>query len=181
MSNMNKRVRDKVYPILVSRLGENCVHCGIGMFELKELGKQMILVIDHIDNNNSNNAMNNLQLLCRGCNTKKNWSRNQPEPNTRNVPLELSRSIANKTKARKYIAGRMDSENYALLYDDLLDDLSEYLSNSQQANKNYIRQFCSKKHGLYTLEDRNGEIYLVPKNDEELDNIIKSFNEDNGE
>ena len=178
MSNMNQRVRAKVYPILVSRMGEACTDCGVGLFELKELGKQPILVIDHIDNNNSNNSLMNLRLLCRACNTKKNWSRNDNlEPSTRNVPLELALSRINKKKARKYIHGRLNSENYALVYDDLLDDLTEFLGNSQQANKNYIASMCSKKHGLLTLEDRNGIIHLVPKSNEELDSIITDFDE----
>lgn len=178
MANMNQRMRSKLYPILIHKMGEQCVNCGIGLFELKELGKQEILIIDHIDNNNANNAINNLQLLCRGCNTKKNWSRNSPEPTTRDVPIELERSITNKKKAKKYIWGRMQSENWALKLDELLDDLSEYLGNSQQANKNYIKAFTSKKHGMFTIEERNGELYLVPKNDEELDTVIESFKED---
>ena len=63
MSNMNQRVRSKVYPLLVLRMGEACTDCGVGLFELKELGKQPILVIDHIDNNNSNNSLMNLREL----------------------------------------------------------------------------------------------------------------------
>ena len=178
MSNMNQRVRNKVYPMLVSRMGEQCTDCGIGLFELRELGKQPILVIDHIDNNNSNNSLMNLKLLCRACNTKKNWSRSDNiEPSTRNVPLELALSRINKKKARKYIHGRLNSENYALVYDDLIDDLTEFLDNSQQANKNYVASMCSKKHGLLTLEDRNGIIHLVPKSDEELDSIIADIDE----
>jgi hypothetical protein len=156
-------------------MGEQCTDCGAGLFELEALGRKPILFIDHIDNNNGNNSLSNLQFLCRGCNTKKNWTRdNNLDPTTRNAPLELQLSKTNKKKARKYIAGRMDSENYALVYEDLIDDLTEYLDNSQQANKNYIKAFCSKKHGLYTLEDRNGTIYLVPKNDDELDIVINS-------
>lgn len=181
MSNMNKRIRDMVYPVLVLKQGEQCTHCKVDLWMLGELGKQQILVIDHVDNNNSNNAINNLQLLCRSCNTKKNWTRNQTEPTTRNIPLELSRSITNKKKARKYIYGRMDTENYALNYIDLIDDLTEYLGNSQQANKNYVAGLCSKKHGLFTLEDRNGTIFLVPKNESEMDVVVTEFTEDSGE
>lgn len=173
MANMNKRIRDIVYPMLIEKQGEQCVECGVQIWMLEEMGKQAILFIDHIDNNNGNNSIRNLQLLCRSCNTKKNWTReNNIEPTTRNAPLELQLSKKNKKKAKKYIYGRMDAENYALNYEDLIDDLTEFLGNSQQANKNYIKSFCSKKHGLFTLEDRNGEIYLVPKSDEELKDVI---------
>jgi len=178
LANMSKRIREKVYPLLVSRMGENCINCGSGLFELKELGKQEILLIDHIDNNNSNNTLKNLQLLCRACNTKKNWNRETPEPNTRNIPLELRLAIQNKKSVSKYIYGRLNAENFALDYIELLDDLSAFIGNSQQANKNYIKTLCSRRHGMLTLEDRNGVIFLVPKNDEELDNVILELNND---
>ncbi len=169
---MNKRLRDKLYPVLIERMGENCVYCGVDLFILGELGKEPKLCIDHIDNNNANNSLKNLQLLCRACNTAKNWARNMPEPNERNAPPELKRSIINKKKVKKYVWGRLESENFSLKLDDLIDDLTEFIGNSQQANKNYIASMCSKRHGLLTTEDRNGETYLVPKNDEELDHII---------
>lgn len=172
---MNKRIRDMVYPVLVNRMGEQCVKCGVNKWMLEQLGKQPMLVIDHIDNNNSNNAINNMQLLCRSCNTSKNWTREKSEPDTRNVPLELRLSLSYKKKAKKYIYGRLDSENYALNYKDLVNDLSEFMGNSQQANRTYLDAFCSKKHGMFTTEDRNGEIFLVPKNDDELTNVVKEF------
>lgn len=172
---MNKRIRDLVYPKLANTFGESCRNCNKDKFALKVLGFKPELFIDHIDNNNGNHSIFNLQLLCRSCNTKKNWSRdNNIEPNTRNAPLELQLSRSNKKKVFNYIMGEMDKRenNDRLLYEDLLDDLTCFIGNSQQANKNYIKAMCSKKHGLFTLEDMNGDLYLVPKNDNELGDVI---------
>ncbi len=65
MSNMNGITRKKLYPIIVSRDGEYCKCCGV-------LSTEQQLVIDHKDNDNSNNGLLNLQLLCRTCNYLKN-------------------------------------------------------------------------------------------------------------
>jgi hypothetical protein len=175
MANMNKRIHDIVYPKLADTFGETCRGCNKDKFALVVLGMKPELMIDHIDNNNGNNSLHNLQLLCRSCNTKKNWSRNNNiEPNLRNAPLELQISKTNKTKVFNYIIGELEKpeNNNRLYYDELLDDLSCFLGNSQQANKNYLKAMCSKRHGLFTLEDMNGDLYLVPKNDDELGDTI---------
>ena len=65
MSNMNGLTRQKLYPLIASRDGEYCRCCGV-------LSHERQLVIDHRDNNNSNNNLDNLQLLCRTCNYEKN-------------------------------------------------------------------------------------------------------------
>jgi hypothetical protein len=77
---MNKRTRDKLYPIIVKRDGECCNFCGKKPPEYE-------LVIDHKDNDNSNNELYNLQLLCRACNYKKNPRR----------PLDQCVSVSKKT------------------------------------------------------------------------------------
>ena len=172
---MNKRTHDLVYPLLAQRLGESCMICRKDLFALKELGFKSELCIDHIDNNNGNNSLNNLQFLCKSCNTKKNWARdNYIEPNLRSVPLEIAISRTMKKNVFNYVVGEMEKPevNNRLLVVDLLDDLSSKYDNSQQANKNYLKAMCSKKHGLFTFEDMNGDLYLVPKNDEELKNVI---------
>jgi len=65
MSNMNKKTHDEKYPLIAKRDGECCYFCG------KEPPEHQ-LVIDHKDNDNSNNELYNLQLLCYACNYKKN-------------------------------------------------------------------------------------------------------------
>ena len=53
---MNKRTRDKLYPIIVTRDGEYCRCCG-------KLPHEGQLVLDHRDNNNTNNTHTNLQIM----------------------------------------------------------------------------------------------------------------------
>ena len=62
---MNKITRDRLYAIIVKRDGEYCKCCG----KLPSEGK---LVLDHRDNDNTNNTHTNLQILCYSCNYLKN-------------------------------------------------------------------------------------------------------------
>lgn len=166
MSNMNKRLHDILYPILEKRQGKICIMCN------KEKPKE--LFIDHIDNNNSNNDITNLQLLCRSCNTKKNHPR-IIEPTLRNASPEFLAGKKNYRKAKKYVTGLLldPNEHGALLLDVLIDDVANYVDCSQTQVKNYIKKMCSKRHGLMTTEERSNGIYLVWKNNDELDEVFK--------
>ena len=62
---MNGPTRKKIYALLSESDGEYCKCRGA-------LAQEMQLVIDHNDNNNSNNASSNMHLLCRRCNYEKN-------------------------------------------------------------------------------------------------------------
>jgi len=62
MSNMNGRRRKRARKFLIERDGNVCKKCRVS-------GKKKKLVIDHIDNNNSNNNYDNMQLLCYACST----------------------------------------------------------------------------------------------------------------
>ena len=75
MSNMNSRMRRRVYAHLKKIFGAYCQGCHALETEKK-------LVIDHKDNNNSNNNLDNLQFLCRSCNYRKN-------PRLKERPLDM--------------------------------------------------------------------------------------------
>jgi len=169
MTNMNKREHDIVFPLLVEKFGKKCRKCN-KKFRIANPKK---LLVDHIDNNNNNKDFGNLQLLCRSCNTKKNHPRTT-EPTTRNAPPEFTAGKKNYKKAVKYVRGLMeDPENHnALEYDSLTNDIAACVDCSQQSVKNYLLKMISKRHGSYTTEERNGDLYLVPKNDEELKEVM---------
>jgi len=83
MSKMSGPMRKKLYRIVAERDEEYCRCCG-------KLPNEAQLVLDHKDNNNSNNYHENLQLLCRSCNYLKNPRR---EP----VDLCVSASMVDGT------------------------------------------------------------------------------------
>ncbi len=84
---MNGIMRKKLYRIIAERDGEYCKCCG-------KLPSEGQLVIDHRDNNEKNNDLANLQLLCRSCNYLKNPRRPVDECVSEN---EISELQVNKT------------------------------------------------------------------------------------
>jgi hypothetical protein len=51
------------------------------------VGSFKSLFLDHIDNNNNNNDLDNFQLLCRSCNAKKNH-RGKAKPENESAEIE---------------------------------------------------------------------------------------------
>ena len=177
MSNMNDRQRKTLTPlILIHQGGYFCGGCKKEPEELIQIGVLPKLYIDHIDNDNSNNKLENLQFLCVSCNTKKNHPRaDQPKTST-NVDPVFTTSKLNMSRAREYVMGLMiDPKGSRPEYQELIDDMAEFLDNSQQACKSYLAKMTSKKHGLYEWRvGQHGSSYLHFKDDEELDRAVGS-------
>jgi len=178
MGNMNSHTRKMLYPIVIKHQGAEICNNSSCPYHRKKywiLGsKKPELCIDHIDNNNSNNSLENLQLLCKSCNTKKNHPRTT-EPTTRNAPPEFIAGKKNYKKFKKYLFGRLEepNANNAIKFDDFIDDASNFIDCTQQSIRNYLLKMKSKRHGLITIEDRNGELFIVWKNDEEMNEVIE--------
>ena len=163
MANMNKRNRDKIYPKCVEKQhGEYCVLCGVEPWILAEQGKSPILFIDHINNNNSDNRLENYQLLCRSCNTKKNHP-SLAEPFTRSATPEMITGKRYEKDFRRWVSGHyMENENIGLSYDYLLNSGAEYIGCSQETLKRYLKKMTSSE-GIYEWFDKTGGISMVLK------------------
>jgi len=143
VSRMNGQTRKKMYQYLCKRDGEYCRGCGV-----KSPKSQ--LVIDHKDNNNSNNQVDNFQLLCRRCNYKKNPRRPVDvcvrESATQAIS-ELEESRKKEPKFRKYIAHEIN-ENEVALEEELINSGAEVIGISPVTAKRYMNKICSKA-GIY--------------------------------
>jgi len=160
VSNMSGQARKKWYKFLVKRDGEFCKFCGKTPYEGQ-------LVIDHKDNNNSNNDPKNWQLLCRRCNYIKNSKRpvvmcvNESESQDNMTELEI-----NKTKEpqfKKYVAQRIN-ENGSVQEKDLINSSAEVLSLSPMTTKRYLEKICSCE-GIYKRV-KVGSDYVIMYKDE---------------
>ena len=126
MSNMNGTTRKKLYTTISKRDGELCRYCN-------KLPSEGQLVIDHINNNNSNNSLENLQLLCRACNYKKNPRR----------PLDLCVTESKKEdsisinrlkelKFREFVYAEIENSTcHKVLWDEIISDSAEVLEISR--------------------------------------------------
>jgi len=138
MSNMNGNTRKKLYITCVQRNGNTCQKCGIS-----DDKKQ--LIIDHIDNNNYNNSLENLQLLCRRCNYLKNPRRPFDECVSECSDFESSIKI-NQTKEhefRQWAYEELDSKR-SILKREFINRGAEVVKISPVTAKRYLDKMCSK-------------------------------------
>jgi len=153
---MNGRTRKKQYDFLCKRDGEYCKMCG-------KLPWEGQLVIDHIDNDNSNNSLNNLQILCRGCNYVKNPRKGPLDmcvsSNTKDS-LVINRS--KEPKFREYVYMELDAKG-VLVYDDIINSGAEIIEVSPETTKRYIRKMCSKQGKLEIFMDWDGASLVYSK------------------
>lgn len=159
MSKMNSRTRAKLYPIIAERDGEFCRNCKIPTTE-----KQ--LEIDHINNYNSDNRLENLQLLCRSCNYIKN-PRKEPVDNLcasvceeeRPLPPEMRENRRMEPRFRRWIFQKVLSLGN-VRYEEALNAGAEYVGASTETVKRYLRKMTSST-GMYEVRnDAQGYPYI---------------------
>ena len=134
---MNGITRKKFYELLIERDGEHCNFCRTPVIE-----KQ--LVVDHRDNNNTNNEMNNLQLLCRRCNYIKNsrGSRDTCERHIKETEIQINRK--KEPQFRKYVYEEIGKRG-SIKPKDLINSGAEICEISTITAKRYLDKLCSKK------------------------------------
>lgn len=159
MSRMNSRTRKKLYPIISKRDGEICRICKIPATE-----KQ--LQIDHKNNDNSDNELENLQLLCKSCNYLKN-PRKQSVDNLcvsvceeeRPLPPEMVENRRMEPRFRRWAYGKVIILG-KIRYEDALNAGAEYIGASTETVKRYLRKMTSSE-GLYDIRtDAQGYPYI---------------------
>lgn len=143
MSNMNSRMRRKVYAYLKKKFGAYCQGCHALETEKK-------LVIDHKDNNNSNNNPDNWQFLCRSCNYIKNPRLREREPldvcggecDLFSKPTEISINREKEPKFREYVIQQV-ARNGPMIRRELVNTASERIGISQKTATHYLDKMCS--------------------------------------
>ena len=141
MSRMNGITRKKLYSKLIFRDGEFCKGCGKLSFEGQ-------LVIDHRNNNNSMNDLDNLQLLCRSCNYIKNPKRPVDEcVSESSLETEIQINRTKEPQFKEYVGQRVNEEEKVPEI-DLINSGAELLHVSPVTTKRYLNKMCSSL-GIY--------------------------------
>lgn len=163
MTNLNKRQRDQIYPYIVAKQGgEYCLGCGRDGASLMRDGHKPEFCIDNKDNSGDHSKLDNLQLLCHSCNTKKNHPVNDL-PFTRTATPEMIKNRMNEPNFRRWVMGHfMINPNTSLDHEYVLTSGAEKCNCSIEACKNYLRKMTSAE-GMYTYEERFGETVLILK------------------
>lgn len=189
--------RKKMYEYLCHRDGERCFIGG-------ELGNNSTLVIDHADNDNSNNHPSNLHLVCYSINTAKDpRGRGRRKLSSVRVSAceELYRiesALPTSATLKKNQQAEPDFRHWLflevwrdgrLLLEDVIDSGAAYANCSQDAIKRYIRKECSRVRIYEMVKDHNmGREYIQFKSEWEehrkkaearktLDRIARNWND----
>lgn len=164
MSNMNSRMRTITYEFLRLRDGAKCKNCAVSE-------NQRQLEIDHKDNNNGNNSLDNLQLLCRKCNYKKNPRLAEREPfdnvwvcisSQLDIPSEIRINREKEPLFRKYLEKRITDEGESSK-SDLVYGGAELLGISPKTSIKYLKKMCSSE-GQFQIIRKNGIEYVIKRN-----------------
>jgi len=148
-------------PVLISNLSLNYF-----INSLKKNGGRKIvtkLYLDHIDNDQTHNHIDNFQLLCPSCNRIKNPKKIGTSIGRTRTP-EMERGDKQEKEYRNYIREQI-IENDWILEDDAIDGGAEYLTNfdeeltiSTETVKRYLSKMVSntgqytRKHGYITFK-----------------------------
>ena len=166
MSNMNGRRRKRARRFLIERDGNVCKKCRVS-------GKKKKLVIDHIDNNNSNNNYDNMQLLCYACNYKKNprlKERIQPldvcvSVKKRANPFEKSEIAINEEKEPQFrlFVEHVIEEHGEFELEDLINSGAEVVKISIITAKRHLKKMTSS-YGAYQIITKDGDDFVTKRN-----------------
>jgi len=161
VSKMNGPTRKKWYNYLAKRNGEYCRHCGA-------IPQERQLVVDHKDNDNSNNNPNNFQLLCRHCNYRKNPRRPVDECVSENE-AQATEIQVNRTKEPQFkrLLAQYINENGRWEEKDLINSLAEKLELSPITIKRYLDKVCSSE-GIYQRDNTFDGIFVKYKQELEF-------------
>ncbi|HEX9657766.1 MAG TPA: HNH endonuclease signature motif containing protein [Bacteroidota bacterium] len=160
---MNKGTRKRILPILIQRDGRRCNVC-------KDTERE--LVIDHIDNDDSNNELSNLQVLCRRHNYLKNPRRKKGNHShvcvcvgvcvcgnvsasvdrlEQRKSAELEKSQVAEPSFRHWLYWEMKQQGM-MKAEDALNAGAEVAQCSQETVRRYLKKVCSIA-GMYDVVD----------------------------
>lgn len=170
--HLNKRERAILYPQIAEQQGGAfCNHCGATRRSLEVNSMDSKLIVDRIDNEQGYWIQNmdsgkkiprfaNLQLVCKGCNKRKEYQK--PTVTERPMTPEMIVNNSKEPFFRKWVHGIIESEG-KLEYEEAIDSGAEFVGISIETAKRYIRKMISKS-GDYELGwGRNGGTFIYER------------------
>lgn len=163
MARMNSRNRRKFYDLIVARDGG--AFCFIG-------GEPLTFetaVIDHLNNLNNDNRLDNLHLFCKSMNCVKNsrgrddrhrvlspmsgkiYTQMCENEQVRTNSIEIIRNMVSEPNALHFIFWRMIRDGKILL-EDALDGAASFARCSQETVRRYLKKELSELR-LYMLRE----------------------------
>jgi len=151
-------MRKKVYAYL-KKFGAYCRGC-------QALESEKELIIDHKDNNNSNNHPSNWQFLCRSCNYIKNPRLAEREPldvcggecDSLDKETEISSNREKQPMFEEYLIQQV-VRNGPIKRREFVNAASERVGISQKTAIHYLNKICSSE-GEYIIRKGGKRVCL---------------------
>jgi len=175
MSKMNGRTRRVLYGLLAKRDGDFCKMCTVSASERQ-------LIIDHKDNDNANNRLDNLQLLCRACNYRKN-PRRPVDKCVRSEPVSVRINHSKEPEFRKFVYKEMVWRK-PYTFKKLVYAGAEKVGISPITAERYLNKMCSDtgalriQYGCVEFKEQDELIKILTMDEIEIiDAFISRWNE----
>lgn len=170
--HLNKREREILYPKIVEHQGGSfCNNCGATRRSLEANKRDSKLIVDRKNNQQGYwiqdqrtgakiPRIKNLQLVCKGCNKRKEYEK--PLITERPMTPEMVVNNSKEPFFRKYIHGIIDIKG-KIEWEDAVDGGAEFIGISVETAKRYLRKMVSSK-GDYELGwGQNGGHFIYEK------------------
>lgn len=140
MTDINPKINNKIYPGLAAIQGEYCRNCG----KLPKETPQNQLFVNFKDENQSNEDIANLQILCSECTSLK-FFREIPdlEFDNRTATPEMKKNIRMEPLFRNWLSG-MVQLHHKIAVSEAIDSGAEYVDGSPETIKRYLKKLTSK-------------------------------------
>jgi len=166
---MNKTTRDKLYAIIIKRDREYCKCCGKLPYEGK-------LVLDHKDNDNTNNIHTNLQILCYSCNYLKNPRKEPLDLCVNEKESNLEESCLTKNKRtepafEEFILNEINNDSWGMIeWNEATNMGAQKIGISPITVERYLKKLITKYGSLRLRENSEGVKYIVRRHFEDTKN-----------
>ena len=140
MCDMNGNMTRKLYRAIASSGGDCCANCTVSSEDRQ-------LVIYHKDGNNSNNILDNLQLLCRTCshfmNQRRSVKNHPTDPSTEESP-EIKINRSKEPEFRSFVYEEINHKR-SIRKERLINSGAEVVEISPVTAKRYLEKMCSDR------------------------------------
>ena len=152
----DSKLRNKIYPGLVAIQGELCKCCG----KLPKETPENKLYLNFKDENQLNEDMSNLQILCRNCIVLKNF-RAIPdlEFDTRSAAPEMKKNIRMEPLFRNWLSGMIEL-HHKIPLSEAINSGAEYVDGSPETIKRYLKKMTSNSGNYRIVTGQRGTLFI---------------------
>lgn len=158
--SLNKRQRDYFLPLLIELYGTDlCIRCG-------KPGEE----IHHINGDDTDNRLENMCILCHGCNHLKKLQKKNLPVSRRDYTPEHKKNLIKEPLFRRWLEGKLMENNGHYPFDHVIDEGAFITDVSTETIKRYLSKLSDHPSSPYvTHAGQFGEIEIWMRSNVPMD------------